>query len=138
MFERLKSAMSRFCEALWQSFYEARAESRAGAQSARSDAQPAQLDAGHPFFESEAIKAALIDVVRGAYADGVQAERKRVETILQAPGASTFLEIAADLAVGPATAAQAAAVLARAEADAATRAAAIKSNLLESTRAVLH
>jgi hypothetical protein len=131
MWSSLKSTMSRFGEAFWQSFYEARAESRARAQSAL-------FDAGHPFFESEAIKAALIDVVRGAYADGVQAERKRVETILQAPGASTFLEIAADLAVGPATAAQAAAVLARAEADAATRAAAIKSNLLESTRAVLH
>jgi hypothetical protein len=90
------------------------------------------------FFESEAIKAALIDVVRGAYADGIQAERKRVETILQAPGASTFLEIAADLAVGPATAAQAAAVLARADADAATRAGLIKSNLLESAASTLH
>jgi hypothetical protein len=94
-------------------------------------AQPAPLDADHPYFESEAIKAALIDVVKGAYADGAAAERTRTSEILNAPGAATFLEIAVDLALGDATGAQAAAVLGRAEADAAVRAGAIKSNILD-------
>jgi hypothetical protein len=116
----IKAASAKFAATFWRGFDEARAKSVARTQPVPPNP-----------FESEAIKAALIDVVRGAYADGIQAERKRVETILQAPGASTFLEIAADLAVGPATAAQAAGVLARAEADAATRAGIIKSNLLD-------
>jgi hypothetical protein len=98
-------------------------------------AQPAPLDAAHPYFESEAIKAALIYVVKGAYADGEAAERKRVTEILQVPGAATFPEIAMDLALGAATGAQAAAVLARAETDAAKRAALLKSSLLESANA---
>ena len=92
-------------------------------------AQPAPLDAGHPFFESEAIKAALIDVVKGAYADGEAAERKRVTEILTAPGAQELPELAADLVLGPATGAQAASVLARAETDAAKRAGLMKSPL---------
>jgi hypothetical protein len=103
-------------------------------------AQPVPLAAGHPLGESEEqIKAALAALIRGAFDEGVQAERKRVTEILQAPGASTFLEIAVDLALGNASGTQAAGVLARAEADAATRAAAIKSNLLESANvATLH
>jgi hypothetical protein len=95
--------------------------------------QPVPLDAGHPLGESEEeVKATLAAAIRGAFDSGVAAEKARVTEILQAPGASgTFMEIAADLVLGPATAAQASAVLARAEADAATRAGAIKSNILE-------
>jgi hypothetical protein len=93
--------------------------------------QPAPLDAGHPFPENPEVKAALAAVIRGAFDEGVQAERKRVTEILQAPGASTFLEIAVDLALGSASGAQAAGVLERASADAATRAGLIKSDLLE-------
>jgi hypothetical protein len=83
------------------------------------------------FFASETYKAALAGVVQGAFADGVAAERTRTSEILNAPGAATFPEIAVDLLLGPATGAQAAAVLSRAEADAATRAGAIKSNILD-------
>jgi len=133
----IRTASARFADAFWRGFAQARAE--AMAQSARSAAQPAPLEAGHP-FESEAIKAALIDVVKGAYADGEAAERKRVTEILTVPGASTFREIAMDLVLGPASSAQAAGVLARAEADAATRAGAIKSNILDraSSQVTLH
>jgi hypothetical protein len=102
--------------------------------------QSAPLDAS-PFagMTSEEIKAELAALIRAAYDEGVQAERKRIGEILQAPGASTFLEIAVELALGNASGTQAAGVLARAEADAATRAAAIKSNLLESANvATLH
>jgi hypothetical protein len=124
----IKSVSAGFADAFWQGFEEARAESGATAQPA--PANP---------FESEAVKAALIDVVRAAYANGVAAERARTSEILNAPGAPTFHEIASDLLLGDATAAQAAAVLSRASADAATRAAAIKSNLLESANvATLH
>ena len=76
--------------------------------------------------------------IRGAFDSGVAAERTRIEAILQAPGAKTFPDIAVDLVLGPATGEQAAKVLARADADAATRAGLIKSNLLESTARVLH
>ena len=101
-------------------------------------AQPAALDTAHPFFESEAIKAALIDAVRAAFADGVAAEKARVEAILTTSGAAMFPDLAADLVRGPATTAQAIAVFNRAENDAATRAAAIKSHLLESATCTLH
>jgi hypothetical protein len=124
----IKSAWAKFSAEFWQSFYEARAESRAGAQ-------PAPPAAGHPFFESEAVKAALIDVVRAAFADGVAAEKARVEAILTAPAAAMFIDLAADLVRGPATAAQAAGVLARAETDAAKRASLLKTSLLESANA---
>jgi hypothetical protein len=90
-------------------------------------APPAPLD--------EAIKAALIDAVRAAFADGVAAEKARVEAILTTSGAAMFPDLAADLVRGPATTAQAIAVFNRADADAATRSAAIKSNLLESANA---
>jgi hypothetical protein len=111
---------------------------------AESIAQPApdrNLSAAfQAFFDSEAYKSALSGVVRGAFADGVAAERTRTSEILNAPGAATFLEIAVDLALGDATGAQAAAVLARAEADAATLAGAIKSNILDraSSQVTLH
>jgi hypothetical protein len=96
--------------------------------------------AADPFFQSEDYKTALAEVIKAAFADGENAEKARVAEILHAPGAATFLEIAVDLALGDATGAQAAAVLARAEADAATRAGAIKSNILDraSSQVTLH
>jgi hypothetical protein len=102
-------------------------------------AQPARLDAS-PFagMTSEEIKTVLAAALRGAHDEGRAAERKRVAEVLNAPGAALFPTIAIDLAQGDATAAQAGSVLARAEADAATRAAAIKSNLLESSSATFH
>jgi hypothetical protein len=72
---------------------------------------------------------------RRAHDAGVSAEKARVSAILTAPGAATFPEIAADLVLGPATGEQAVMVLARAEADAATRAALLKSSPLESANA---
>jgi hypothetical protein len=119
----IMSAWAKFAEAFWRGFDEARAQSGARAQPA--PANP---------FESEAIKAALTDVVKGAYAEGGAAERKRVTEILTVPGASTFREIAMDLVLGPASSAQAVGVLTRAEADAPTRAGSIKSDLLERAR----
>jgi hypothetical protein len=120
----IKAASARFADAFL-------ARIRGSSSGIGTRAQPAPATP----FESEAVKAALIDVVRAAYADGVAAERARTYEILNAPGAATFLEIAADLVLGPASSAQAARVLARAEADAATRAGIIKSNLLESANA---
>jgi hypothetical protein len=119
MFERLKAA--------WQGFHEARAQSRV-------KAKPSPLTAVE-FFASQQCKIALSTIIRTAYADGVAAEKARVAQILQAPGAAHFLEIAVDLALGQATGEQAIQVLARAEADAATRAATIKSNMVESVNA---
>jgi hypothetical protein len=94
------------------------------------------LDAGNPFADlNETEVKASLAAIRGAYDAGVAAERTRIEAILQAPGASTFPDIAVDLVLGPATAAQAAGVLARAETDAAKRASLLKTSLLESANA---
>jgi hypothetical protein len=99
----------------------------------RHRARPALLAECHPFagLNEEQVKASIAAALRGSYDAGMAAEKARVEAILQAPGAKTFPEIAADLVLGPASSAQAAGVLARAEADAATRAGIIKSNLLD-------
>jgi hypothetical protein len=109
---------------LWANFV---AEFRRGYAEARARAQPAQIAADDPFFDQTMVAAAL----RGSFDEGVAAEKARVEAILAAPGASIFPDVAADLVRGPATADQAATVLARCEADAATRAGLIKSNILE-------
>ena len=106
-------------------------------------AQPTPLDAPANPFEGmsiDEVKTMLAAAIRASFDEGVAAERKRVTKILQAPGAATFREIAMDLVLGPASSAQAAAVLARAEADAATRAGAIKSNILDraSSQVTLH
>ena len=122
MFDRIRASF-------WDGFDAVRAE-------ARAKAQPSPLAAAlEEFFASEPFKAAIASIIRGAFADGVVAEKARVVEILQAPGAATFPEIAMDLALGPATGEQAVMVLAQAEADAATRAGIIKSNLLESSNA---
>jgi hypothetical protein len=105
----IKAASARFVDAFWRGFAEARAESVARAQ-------PAPLGAGHPLGESEEqIKATTAALIRGASDEGVQAERKRIGEIMAVPGASRFAELAVDLAVGGATAAQVAAVLSRTE-----------------------
>jgi hypothetical protein len=77
--------------------------------------QPAPLDAGHPFFESEDYKAALAGVIQGAFADGKQAERKRISEILLLPGVASYPLLAFELAVDGATVAQVACVIARTE-----------------------
>jgi hypothetical protein len=128
----IKAAWTRFAAEFWRGFFPSAGRSSVRTQPARDRDLAAAFQA---FFDSETYKAALAGVVRGAFADGEAAERTRTSEILNAPGAATFLEIAVDLALGDATAAQAAAVLSRAEADAATRAGIIKSNLLESANA---
>ena len=99
---------------------------------ARAKAQPAPLDAS-PFdgMNVDEVKIVLAAALRGSYDEGVAAEKARVEAILAAPGATLFADLAADLVRGPATAGQAARVLERASADAATRAGLVKSNVLE-------
>ena len=47
-------------------------------------AQPAPLNANHPFFQSADYKAALAGVIQAAFADGENAEKARVTEILQA------------------------------------------------------
>jgi hypothetical protein len=97
-------------------------------------AQAAPLDPGNPFagLSEEQIKATLAAALRGSFDAGVSAERARVSEVLQAHGAALFPSIAIDLALGTATGAQAAAVLSRAETDAAKRAGLLKPVPLES------
>ena len=97
-------------------------------------AQPAPLAPGNSFagLNETEFKASIAAAIRAAYDEGANAERSRVEAILTAPGAAMFPDLAADLVLGPATGEQAAGVLARAEADAAKRAALLKSSPLES------
>jgi hypothetical protein len=106
---------------------------RHGYEAARAKAQPPL--AGFLGETEDEIKAMLAALIRAAHDEGVAAEKARVSAILTAPGAAMFPDLAADLVRGPATGAQAIAVLARAEADAATRAGLMKSNLLESASA---
>jgi hypothetical protein len=128
MFDRIRAAF-------WEGFESARAE-------ARARAQPAPIAPGNAFdgMSVEEIKTVLAAALRGSYDEGVAAEKARVEAILAAPAAAIFPDLAADLVRGPATCEQAITVLARAEADAATRAGAIKSNILDraSSQVTLH
>jgi hypothetical protein len=115
-----------FCAAAFRHGYaEARAEARA---------QPAPLAECHPFagLNEEQVKASIAAALRAAHDQGVQAERARIAEVLNAPGASLFPTIAIDLALGTASGAQAAAVLSRAETDAAKRAGLLKPVPLES------
>jgi hypothetical protein len=99
--------------------------------------QPAPLDAGHPFPENPEVKAALAAVIRGAFDEGVQAERKRIAEVLQAPGVASYPLLAFELAIDGATAAQVACVIARTEV--AVQARIHPTESLESTAArVLH
>ena len=74
----------------------------------RPRAQPAPLDAD---IRQDEFKAALDRLVKSAVDSGVSAERKRIGEIMAVPGASRFAELAVDLAVGGATAAQVAMVI---------------------------
>ena len=97
-------------------------------------AQPTPLDAPANPFEGmsiDEVKTMIAAALRGSFDEGAKAERSRIEAILTAPEAALFPDLAADLVRGPATAAQAIKVLERASADAATRAALMKSNVLE-------
>ena len=98
-------------------------------------AQPAPLAPGNSFagLNETEFKASIAAAIRAAYDEGAAAERSRIEAILTGARARRlFPDIAADLVLGPATGEQAAGVLARAEADAAKRAALLKSSPLES------
>jgi hypothetical protein len=113
----------------WAKFTAVRAQARAQVQSSPL------ASALEEYFASAPFKAAVAEIIRGAFADGVVAEKARIEAILTVPGAAIFPDLAADLVRGPATSAQAIQILERAEADAATRAATIKSNMVESANA---
>jgi hypothetical protein len=103
-------------------------------------AQPAPLDAGHLFAgqSEEQIKSALGAAIRGAFDEGVQAERKRISEILLLPDATRFPHLAVDLAVGGATAVQVAACLSRAEISVQARLPPTESPLAASTERILH
>jgi hypothetical protein len=125
MFDRIRASF-------WDGFDAARASARAKAQSSPL------ASALEEYFASAPFKAAIASIIRAAFADGVAAEKARIEAILTAPGAAIFQDLVADLLRGPATAAQAAAVLARAEDDAAKRAALMKSSLPEPSAHTVH
>jgi hypothetical protein len=78
-------------------------------------AQPVPLDAGPPFPESAEVETALAEVVKAAFDSGVQAERKRVAEVLQAPGVASYPLLAFELAIDGASVAQVSAVIARTE-----------------------
>jgi hypothetical protein len=121
----------RIAASFWGGFDAARAEARAKAQTPLASAL-------EEFFASAAFKSAIAQIIKGSFEDGAAAEKARVSAILTAPGSSTFPEIAIDLALGSAPGAQAVGVLERAQSDAATRAGAIRSNLLEATASTHH
>jgi hypothetical protein len=77
-------------------------------------------------------------LIRDAFDEGVQAERKRIGEIMAVPGASRFAELAVDLAVGGATAAQVAAVLSRTEVNVQARIHPTESSPLESSTPTIH
>jgi hypothetical protein len=105
----IKAASARFADAFWRGFDEARAESVARAQ-------PAPLDTGHPLGESEEqIKATLAALIRGAFDEGVQAERKRIAEVLQAPGVASYPLLAFELTIDGVSVAQISTVIARME-----------------------
>jgi hypothetical protein len=95
-------------------------------------AQPTPLDAGPPFPESAEVETALAEAVKAAFDSGVQAERTRIAEILTVPGAAMSPMLAFELAVGGATAAQVAAVIARTEGAVQARLHLTESNPLES------
>jgi hypothetical protein len=125
MFDRCKAVWAKFTAAFWTGFEQARAESGARAQ-------PAPRASYFDGMTSEEIKTVLEAALRGAHDESVAAERKRIAEVLQAPGAALFPTIAIDLALGTASGAQAAAVLSRAQTDAAKRAGLLKPVPLES------
>jgi hypothetical protein len=101
-------------------------------------AQPAPLAPGHPFFESEEYKAALAGIIQSAFADGVQAERKRIAEVLQAPGVASYPLLAFELAIDGASVAQVSAVIARTEVAVQARIHPTESSPLESSTPTLH
>ena len=121
-----------FDPSFWSGFDAARA-------TARSKAQPSPLAAAlEEYFASAPFKAAIAEIIKGSFNDGLAAEKSRIEAILTAPGAAIFPDLAADLIRGPATSAQAIQVFERAEADAAKRAALMKSSLPEPSAHTVH
>jgi hypothetical protein len=74
-----------------------------------------ELDANHPFFQSDEFKNTIAGIIKSAFADGVQAERKRIAEVLQAPGVGSYPLLAFELAIDGASVAQVSAVIARTE-----------------------
>jgi hypothetical protein len=119
----IKAASARFADAFWRGFEEAWAES--GAQSVRSAAQTAA-----------SVEVGLL--VQRAFDDGVQAERKRIAEVLQAPGVASYPLLAFELAVDGASVAQVSAVIARTEVAVQARIHPTESSPLESSTPTLH
>jgi hypothetical protein len=101
-------------------------------------AQPAPLNANHPFFQSADYKAALAGVIQAAFADGENAEKARVTEILQAAGAEELPQLAMFLVLGDATAVQATSILAKADNDASKQVAMTRAQQIEPAIPTLH
>ena len=90
---------------------------------ARRPAKPPRLPATKPRRTlhaaprpaSAAYKDALAGIIQSAFADGVQAERKRIAEVLNAPGVASYPLLAFELAIDGASVAQVSAVIARME-----------------------
>jgi hypothetical protein len=123
MWSSLKSAMSRFGEAFWQGFYEARAQSGATARSAPSAAQ---------------IETVVAEVIKNAFDSGVRTERARMGEILTAPGVASYPLLAFELAIDGASVAQVSAVIARTEVAVQARIHPTESSPLESSPLTIH
>lgn len=102
-------------------------------------AQP-PLAAGNPFEgqSEEQIKGELAALIRAAFDDGKQAERKRIAEVLQAPGVASYPLLAFELAIDGATVAQVSAVIARTEVAVQARIHPTESSQLESSTPTLH
>jgi hypothetical protein len=101
-------------------------------------AQP-PLDAGNPLGESEEqINGDLAALIRAAFDDGKQAERKRIAEVLQAPGVASYPLLAFELAIDGASVAQVSAVIARTEVAVQARIHPTESSPLESATPTLH
>jgi hypothetical protein len=103
------SALATIAADFWRGF------EKGMSQPARSAAQPAPLDESHPFVASDQFKATIAAALRGSFDEGADAERKRIGDVLQAPGVATYPLLAFELAIGGATVAQVAKIIARTE-----------------------
>jgi hypothetical protein len=102
-------------------------------------AQPA-LAPGHPFEgqSEEQIKGELAALIRGAFDEGVQAERKRIAEVLQAPGVASYPLLAFELAIDGASVAQISTVITRMEVAVQARVHPTESPPIESSTPTIH
>ena len=103
-------------------------------------AQPhRQLECGQPPFpKARRYETAVSGIVKSAFDDGVQAERKRIAEVLQAPGVASYPLLAFELAIDGASVAQVSAVIARTEVAVQARIHPTESSQLESSTPTLH